>query len=136
VLVRSSKKRQRAAANWWTRTESAYEQTQSACQLLSTVSSASPPTHRAAARRQIETAAGTMDAAANLAVDEASRQATTAVASGLRGVLFAQEADQLLRDGGQPPTGEQLIQSDWALRDRMQTLDSAMKALDVKLRNG
>jgi len=85
---------------------------------------------RAALQRQVDTAAGGLAAAASSAPDDAQRVAASSSAEALRGLIFAFEADRLLRDGVHAPTGEQLAQADQAIQDRRTQLDAALAALD------
>ena len=52
------------------------------------------------------------------------------MAEALRGLVFALEADRLLRDGAQAPGPEQLAQADATCRARVSDLDIALSRLD------
>ncbi len=82
-------------------------------------------------RAQAEDAARTLDRSAANAPDEQSRQATSSVAEGLRGVVFALEAERLLRSGVRPPTAAQLAEADVARRRRAGELDASLAQLDA-----
>jgi len=82
-------------------------------------------------RAQAEDAARTLDRSAANAPDEQSRQATSSVAEGLRGVVFALEAERLLRSGVTPPTAAQLAEADVARRRRAGELDASLAQLDA-----
>jgi hypothetical protein len=60
--------------------------------------------------------------------EEAHRQAA-AVASSLRGYLFALEAERLLRDAPTPPTADQLASADATRRARADELERALAAM-------
>jgi hypothetical protein len=57
----------------------------------------------------------------------------TAVATALRGLAFAVEADRLLRHGTSPPTGAQLAQADEARRARGSELSTALARLSTRI---
>lgn len=134
LLLVLSRQRRQAGARWQLEASSALEQAQLASQLLvSDTAPASDPPRHAAIRLQVEEAAEALDQASIVAPDDAARQSTMAVAEALRGLLFAQEADQLLRDGTQAPTAEQLAQADAAQRGRAAQLDASMRALAQRI---
>jgi hypothetical protein len=97
---------------------------------LNTGSAPDTAERRAALQRQVDAAAGGLAAVASSAPEEAQRIAASSSADALRGLMFAFEADRLLRDGAHPPTGEQLAQADQAVQDRRAQLDAALAALD------
>jgi hypothetical protein len=65
------------------------------------------------------------------APDDASQRNATAVATALRGYLFALEAERLLRNAPTPPSAEQLTAADATRRSRANDLEAALAALPV-----
>ena len=74
----------------------------------------------------MERAAGELERVARTAPDDTGKAAPVTVASALRGLAFAVEADRLLRRGAAAPTGAQLAQADEAKRARQTELDAAI----------
>ena len=87
------------------------------------------PERREAVRTQIETAAQTLDGLATSAPDDASRRAASSLAAALRGLMFAGEADRLLRSREKSPTADELAQADEAQRVRVRELETALDEL-------
>jgi hypothetical protein len=85
-------------------------------------------------RAQAEDASRALDRVAENAPDEERRQAASSVAEGLRGVIFALEAEHLLRSGTSAPTAAQLAEADLARRRRAGELDAALAQLDLVTR--
>jgi hypothetical protein len=75
---------------------------------------------------QVDAAAAELDRAAADAPDDERRDASVAVATGLRGLQFALEAETLLRQGSTQPTADQLAQADTTHRQRAMELDQAL----------
>ena len=87
------------------------------------------PDRREAVRTQVETAAQTLDGLVTSAPDDASRRAASSSAAALRGLMFAGEADRLLRSREKSPTADELAQADEAQRVRVRELDTALNEL-------
>jgi hypothetical protein len=87
------------------------------------------PERREAVRTQIETAAQALDGLVMSAPDDASRRAVSSSAAALRGLMFAGEADRLLRSREKSPTADELAQADEAQRLRVRELDAALEEL-------
>ena len=86
--------------------------------------------HWSSVRERVEQAAQSLDRAGAAAPSNEDASAARATAEALRGIVFALEADRLLRDGAQAPSPEQLGQADAACRARAADLDSALGRLD------
>jgi len=91
------------------------------------------PEGRESVDTQVERAAVALDDAATAAPDDAGRIATSTTAASLRALLFATEAERLLRESEQPPTGEQLTQADQACRSRSSECDAALDRLQAQV---
>ena len=87
------------------------------------------PERREAVRTQIESAARALDGLVTSAPDDASRRAASSSAAALRGLMFAGEADRLLRSREKSPTADELAQADDAQRVRARELDTALDVL-------
>ncbi len=87
------------------------------------------PERRDAVRTQIESGAQALDELVKSAPDDASRGAASSSAAALRGLMFAVEADRLLRSREKSPTADELAQADEAKRTRVQELDVALEEL-------
>jgi len=86
--------------------------------------------HWRSVRERVELAAQGLDRAGAAAPSNEDASAARTTAEALRGVVFALEADRLLRDGAQAPSPEQLGQADAAYRARAAELDTALGRLD------
>lgn len=82
-------------------------------------------------KRQVDAAAIEVDNAGRAAPDGDRRDAASSVAAALRGLLFAIEAEALLRTSASAPTAEQLSQADVTHRARTHDLDVALARLDA-----
>jgi hypothetical protein len=91
---------------------------------------------RADAGLQIERAATALEATVDRAADPEDAEAVRSVASSLRGLAFAIEADRLLRHGANAPSGAQLAEADVARRDRGTELDRAIARLTTRVGRG
>ena len=87
--------------------------------------------HWGSVRERVEQAAQGLDRAGAAALSNEDASAARTTAEALRGVVFALEADRLLRDGAQAPSPEQLGQADAAYRARAADLDTALGRLDA-----
>jgi hypothetical protein len=102
--------------------------------LLSASAVSSDPQLRGAVEAQVDRASRALEEAAATAPDQDDQRATNAVASSLRGLAFAVEADRLLRHGAGSPTGLQLAQADDARRSRLAEFDTAVSRLAARVR--
>jgi hypothetical protein len=77
----------------------------------------------------VERVSGRFEQLAGQAPDDESHRDAAAVASSLRGYLFALEAERLLRGAPTPPTADQLATADSARRARADDLDRALAVM-------
>ena len=101
--------------------------------LLSDPSARDNPEGRASVDAQVERAASALGDLAARAPDEESELAARSSAAALRAVLFANEADRLLRERDQPPTADQLNQADQARRASSEQLDASLTELNNRV---
>ena len=116
-------------ATWRSDAGPALQQAMIARDLLTGEGKGVEPERREAVRTQIETAAQALDDLVTSAPDDASRRAAFSSAAGLRGVMFAGEADRLLRSREKSPTADELAQADEVQRLRVQEFDRALDEL-------
>jgi hypothetical protein len=88
---------------------------------------------RATVHNNVENVALSLDRLAGTAPSKEEAADATAVAGSLRGYAFALEAERLLRDGPNAPTGEQLASADQARRTREADLDRALGVLRARV---
>ena len=129
VLLLRSRSRRAALTAWRESAEPELQQAVVARDLLSEDGTDGEPERREAARTQVETAAQALDGLVTSAPDDASRRAASSSAAALRGLMFADEADRLLRSRQKSPTGQELAQADEARRNRVRELDVALEEL-------
>jgi hypothetical protein len=129
VLFLRSRSRRAALTAWRQSARPALEQAAVARDLLSGDRTNVDPERREDLRTQIEAAAQALDGLVPNAPDDASRRAATSSAAALRSLMFADEADRLLRSRDDPPTGDELAQADEAQRARVRELDVALEEL-------
>jgi hypothetical protein len=91
---------------------------------------------RAAVGLQVDRAATALESTVDRAPEPEDADAARSVASSLRGLAFAIEADRLLRHGANAPTGAQLAETDEARRDRLSELDRAIARLGARAGRG
>ena len=91
------------------------------------------PARRATVRNNVENVGASLDRLASIAPTKEDAASATAVAKSLRGYAFALEAERLLRDGPNAPTGDQLASADQARRTREADLDRALGALRARV---
>jgi uncharacterized phage protein gp47/JayE len=101
--------------------------------LLADTAQRDDPDRRAAIDAQVERAADALGRLADSAHDDAARLPCSSAAESLRGLMFALEADRLLRAGQRPPTAEQLSQADGAVRTTAAQLNASLAELDAQL---
>ena len=81
-------------------------------------------------RDRVDQAAASLEAAAAAAPAPEGADAARATSRALRNLVFALEADRLLRDGTRVPTPDQLAQADATSRARRAELDAGLSRLD------
>jgi hypothetical protein len=91
---------------------------------------------RAAVGLQVERAATALEGTVDSGPEPEDADAVRSVASSLRGLAFAIEADRLLRHGASAPSGAQLAEADMARRDRGAELDRAIARLAARVGRG
>jgi len=92
--------------------------------------------HWQSVRGQVEEAALALERAGSTAPRPEGAAGARRAAEALRGMVFALESDQLLRDGAQAPTPDELAQADALCRGRGAELDAALGALDQLVHPG
>ena len=134
VLLVRGQGRRRAFEQWRVGARSTAEQAQLARQLLaSDVAGPADPARHAQVKVQVESAADSLSSLAAQAPTDEARQAAASSAESLRGLLFAVEAERLLRDGPQAPTADQLAQADAVLRHRSTEVGQSLDALNFQI---
>jgi hypothetical protein len=134
VLLLRSRSRRAALTAWRQSARPALEQAAVARDLISGDGTNVDPERREDVRTQIEAAAQALDGLVTSAPDDASRRAASSSAAALRGLMFADEADRLLRSRDDSPTGDELAQADQAQRARLRELDVALDELATQAR--
>jgi hypothetical protein len=86
--------------------------------------------HWHSVRERVDQVAQSLDRASASAPTMEGSSATRAAADALRGVVFALEADHLLRDGTRAPTPDQLAEADATARARRADLAAALEQLE------
>jgi hypothetical protein len=86
-------------------------------------------TRHNAVTENVERVSSRFEQLAAQAPDDGAHRDASAVASSLRGYLFALEAERLLREAPTPPTADQLAAGDATRRARADELDSALGAI-------
>ena len=137
VLFMQHRKKQAETVEWQDLTRRAVADVSLAREGLVSDNAFSPNAEvRAGISVQVERAAVGMERAAANAPELAAATAATNVATSLRGLGFAVEADRLMRQGTASPTGLQLAQADEAKRNRMSELNVALAQLNAYLTSG
>jgi hypothetical protein len=131
VLLISRANRRRAMRAWITRMVGILESARLARDLLpaSGAEIADEAHWQSVSARARQAAQSLQGAAADAPTPQAADGARQAGAA-LQGLVFALESDRLMRDGAQPPTGEQLAQADLAIRSRASEFDAAMVGIE------
>jgi hypothetical protein len=88
---------------------------------------------RGAVDVQVEKAASALEHTVSAAPDPQAGALANSVATALRGLAFAIEADRLLHHGASPPSGLQLAQADEARRARNTELSTALARLSTRI---
>ena len=128
-----SRSRRSALTAWRHSARPALQQAAAAQDLLSEDRASVDPERREDIRSQIEAAAHALDGLVTSAPDDASRRAASSSAAALRGLMFANEADRILRSREKSPTGDELAQSDEAQHAQVRELDVALEELGQQL---
>jgi hypothetical protein len=84
----------------------------------------------------VERVSARFEQLAGQAPDEEAHNSAAAVASSLRGYLFALEAERLLRGAPTPPTADQLGSADATRRARADELERALAAMRRRTSSG
>jgi hypothetical protein len=87
------------------------------------------PVRRRAVGDNVDRVAGRLEQLAADAPNDDAKDRAGAVASSMRGFLYALESDELLRSAPQTPTPDQLAAADTARRTRAADLDRTLGAL-------
>jgi len=135
LLVFLQRRKSKQAASEWRRSVSpALDDARLAREsLLSPNAVSDDPELRGSVEVQVDRASRALEQAATGAPDEIAQGAASTVASSLRGLAFAIEADRLLRHGAGAPSGAQLAQADEAKRARLADLDTAISRLGARV---
>jgi hypothetical protein len=131
LLLLARRRRAQAARAWRERSAPAVDVAGQAIGLLPMPGQ--PPLDAArwqSVRQTVDRAAEGLDRTASTAPTEEGVQAGRRAAEALRGLVFAVEADQLLRGGPTPPSPGQLADSDAVCRARRADAASALQALE------
>ena len=134
VLVLALRRRNRleAEATWRRQTAGVLDGARLARELLPASGRDIPdPVRWQVVRDQVEAAAVDLERAAASAPAPDAAGAAGTTADALRNLVFALEADRLLRDGTRPPTPEALAQADATCRARAAELDAGLARLDA-----
>jgi hypothetical protein len=135
VLLLVMRNRRRARELWRNETVNALDATRLAVNLLPASGVNIPDVaHWQSVRDRVEQAARALEHSSAIAPDDEGREAARRAAEALRGLVFALEADRLLRDGVQPPTPEQLADADATTRTRRTELEVALRRLEAMVR--
>jgi len=131
VLAVRRRNRNKAEQAWRHGTGGPLDEARLARELLPASGSDIPDAaHWQSVRERVEQAALTLEQAGAGAPSVAGATASRSAAEALRGLVFALEADRLLRDGTQAPSPDQLAQADATCRARTADLDGALDRLD------
>ena len=91
------------------------------------------PAGRAAITEQLQSVTSSLARVANSAPTDELKAAANAVGENLRGLSFAQEASDLLRNGTAAPSGQQLARADQDSRTQLAQLDAAIAGLRAQM---
>ena len=133
VLLLRARSRRAALATWRRDAGPALQQARVARDLLIGDGTDVGPERREALRTQIDSAAHALDVLVTTASDDATRRAASSSAAALRGLMFASEADRLLRSREKSPTADELAQADESRRDRVRELNTALDELTMQV---
>ncbi len=130
VLLLLARSRRQARTVWIDLARPALQQTVVVRSLLAERGGRDDRERRESIDAQVERAGEALSHLVEAAPDEPPRLAAAATASALRNLLFADEAERLLRAGG-APTGDQLFEADAARRSAALQLDAALAELNT-----
>ena len=133
VLFLLARSRRAARSAWNQAAQSALQQATSARELLQDPEVRATTEGRESVDGQVERAAKALDQLLLTAPDDESKLATSTTASSLRGLMFAFEAERLLRSGDRPPTAAELAEADATKRARSQELDLALERMVAQI---
>ena len=133
VLFLRARSRRTARTAWSRSARPAVQQAASARDLLQDPDVRETLEGRESVDAQVERAAKALDQVLATAPDDASRRTASTTASSLRGLMFAFEAERLLRSGDRPPTAVQLADADATKRARSQELDLALDRMTAQV---
>ena len=133
VLLLRGRSRRAALVTWRRDAQPALRQAMVVRDLLIGDGTDVEPERREAVRTQIESAAQALDGLVTSASDDATRHAASSSATALRGVMFASEADRLLRSREKSPTADELAQADEVRRERVRELNTALHELTMQV---
>ncbi len=137
VLLFQRRKKQTALTQWQAMARPAVRDAQIARDnVLSGNAMSADAELRSSVSLQVDKAARALEQTARQAPEPDTAEVANAVATNLRGLAFAIEAERLLRQGQVPPTGEQLAQADEARRSRSAELNSSLAQLSARLTQG
>ena len=133
VLFLRARSRRAARSAWNQAAQSALQQAHSAKELLQDSEVRATTMGRESVDGQVERAAQALDQLQMTAPDDESKLATSTTASSLRGLMFACEAERLLRSGGRPPTAAELGEADATKRAKSQELNLALDTMRAQI---
>jgi hypothetical protein len=135
VLVVRRRNRDRAELAWRQEAQGALDGARLARGLLPVSAGEIPDAARwQSVREQVEQAALALERAGSAAPTPEGAASARRAAESLRGMVFALESDQLLRDGTKVPTADELAQADALCRARGAELDVTLGSLEGLVR--
>jgi hypothetical protein len=132
VLFARSRNAQRRADGWRAAVAPAFQRAVVTRDLLVNREELRDPATRRAVEQQVQEVAGRLETLGASAPSVDDRRAAATAGDALRGLYFALEAQQLLREGG-APTAEQLRQADRARLEQEDALDHALASLQSRI---
>jgi hypothetical protein len=131
VLLARRRSSSRAMGGWRREVAPAVEQARLARSMLQAGTVDVHSEQWQSVRNRTEDAARSLERAAAHAPSDDGRLRSRRTAEALRGLAFAVEANALVRNERPPPTGEQLLEADAAIRSRAADLDASLRNLDA-----
>jgi hypothetical protein len=132
VLFARSRNAQRRADGWRAAVAPAFERAVVTRDVLVNSEDLRDPAARRALEQQVQEVAGRLETLGASAPTVEDRRAAATAGDALRGLYFALEAQQLLRDGG-APSAEQLQRADRTRLDEEAALDQALASLEARV---
>jgi hypothetical protein len=132
VLFARSRNAQRRADGWRAAVAPAFERAVVTRDLLVNNEDLRDPATRRAVEQQVQEVAGRLETLGASAPSVDDRRAAATAGDALRGLYFALEAQQLLRDGG-APTADQLRRADRTRLEQEDALDHALASLQSRI---